>query len=496
MRIWGGNSLILAAVLAAHIGAIGQTQEYGSAGGSIETPRPINPAASTTNPSTRAVQSQNPYLGSVPTGEVTNGVVELTLEQAVDRGLKYNLGLIDSTQEDAAVRAQRLRALAALLPNISARAMQNYDNISFKEIGLKLPPIPGFPGLPPTTGGFGYQDARIEATQSVFNLELQERYRAQKALADVSQLNEKDARDVVVFAVGAAFFQVVASEARVQTAKAQLASARELDEQVANQFKSEVSPEIDAIRAQVERQTAEQRLINATNDLEKDKLTLGRITGIPIEQQFDVRGSNDYYPLPAIDTSTAQQAELTRYDLASAKANVHAAELTLKAEKAQRIPAVSISADYGGGGTNFANLNQVYEVSGGVSVPIFTGGRIKADIDEAKADLGRRQAEYRDLEGRVKYDVRVARLDVTASESSVKVAAQNKALAERALAQSQDRYGNGVTNYLEVVEAEEAVSAANENYIQSLYSFNVSKIALARAMGAAETRFHDLFGGN
>ena len=241
----------------------------------------------------------------------------------------------------------------------------------------------------------------------------------------------------------------------------------------------------------MERQTAEQRLINASNDLEKDKLTLGRITGIPFEQPFTLRGAAEYYPLP-VGSETAG----TRYDLAGAAATVRASELTLKAAQAQRLPSLSLNADYGGAGTNPGHFNQVYTVSAGLSVPLYTGGRIKADIEEARADLVRRRAEYRDLGGRVKYDVRVAQLDAAASESSVKVAIQNKALAERALLQSQDRYSNGVTNYLEIVEAQEALAAANENYIQSLFSFNVSKIALARAMGAAETRLHDLFGGN
>jgi outer membrane protein TolC len=481
-------SFVVGLFVSAGLAGMGQTT---AADGSIATPRPINPAASTTNPSARATQIQNPYLGSVPEEQLTNGPLELDLQQAVDRGLKYNLGLIDSVQADADVRAQRLRALAALLPNISARAQQSFEDISYSEIGIKLPPIPGFAGLPATSGNFAYMDARVAATQAIFNAELRDRYHAQGALEAASQLNTKDARDVVVFAVGAAFFQVIASEARVQTAQAQLASARELDTQVANQFKSEVSPEIDAIRAQVERQTAEQRLINAGNDLEKDKLTLGRITGIPLEQQFTLRGSAEYYP-----TVAGSEASPTRYDLAGAAATVHAAELTLKAARAQRLPSLSLSADYGGAGTNPGHFNQVYTVSAGVSVPLYTGGRIKADIEEARADLVRSRAEYQDLGGRVKYDVRVAQLDVAASESSVKVAVQNKALAERALSQSQDRYSNGVTNYLEVVQAQEAMAAANENYIQSLFSFNVSKIALARAMGAAETRLHDLFGGN
>jgi outer membrane protein TolC len=135
-------------------------------------------------------------------------------------------------------------------------------------------------------------------------------------------------------------------------------------------------------------------------------------------------------------------------------------------------------------------------VAGSVSFPIYTGGRIRADVDEARANLTRRQAEYEDLKGRVAYDVRVAWLDLQASDSGVKVAEGNRALAERALTQSRDRYSNGVTNYLEVVQAQETLTAAQENYIQTLYSFNVSKMALARAMGLAERRFSDFFGGN
>jgi outer membrane protein TolC len=109
--------------------------------------------------------------------------------------------------------------------------------------------------------------------------------------------------------------------------------------------------------------------------------------------------------------------------------------------------------------------------------------------------LARREAEYEDLKGRVAYDVRVAWLDLSASNSSVQVAERNKVLADRALTQSQDRYTNGVTNYLEVVQAQEAVTAASENYIQTLFSYNVAMISFARAIGGAETRLSQLLGG-
>jgi outer membrane protein TolC len=191
-------------------------------------------------------------------------------------------------------------------------------------------------------------------------------------------------------------------------------------------------------------------------------------------------------------TSAALQG---RSDLASAEASIHAAEAVLRSEKAERLPVVSLSADYGGAGVNVGNVNSVYTVSGNVSVPIYTGGRIRADIDKARSDLARREAEYADLKGRIAYDVRVAWLDMTASNSSVSVATRNKALAEKALAQSRDRYQNGVTNYPEVVEAQEAVAVASDNYIQSLYSYDVALISLARAMGGADAKIPQFFGG-
>jgi outer membrane protein TolC len=484
-----GASILMAASLSA------SAQTPGQLGYSVATPRPISPAEGTTTPNAQATQRQNPYLGSVPSKN-TGTRMELSLKAALERGLRYNLGLIESNQASAYVRAERLRALSTLLPQLTARVRQGYESLSYKEIGLKLPALPGLPALPATSGGFGYQDARVNLTQSLYNAELQNRYRARKSDEQASMLSIQDSRDVVVFAVGTAYVQVVASAARVETAKAQLASARELDQQTANRVKSEVSPEIDALRAQVERQSAEQRLTNAANQFEKDKLTLARIVGLAIDQDFGVSDPLAYHPLSGITSETASDEALrSRADLRGAEASVHAAALSLRAQKAQRLPVVSVSADYGGAGPNVGNFNQVYTLAANVSVPIYTGRRIRAEVEQAQADLARRQAEYEDLKGRVAYDVRIAWLDLSASDSSVKVAEQNKSLAERALTQSQDRYTNGVANYLEVVQAQEAVTVAGENYIQSLFSFNVAMISFARAVGSAETRLPKLLGG-
>jgi outer membrane protein TolC len=482
-------------ILAMAIKASAQTGMPEPSGYSIPTPRPISPAQGTTTPSAQAAQRQNPYLGSVP-DKSSGRVLQISLTEAISRGLHYNLGLVESDHAAEDVHAGRLRALAALLPQLSASARQAFEDINFREIGVKLPSIPGVPPFPSSSGGFGYQDARVVLSQALFDPQLRNRYQARKQDETASILSTKDARDVVVLAVGTAYFQVIASISRVQTAQAQRASAAEFDRLTANRVESEVSPEIESLRAQVERPSTEQRITNVTNQLAKDRLTFARITGLAIDQEFELTDrptSGGGSPI-ALETATAE-AWQQRADLASAAAGVRAAEATRCAERAQRLPTLTLNANYGGGGPNVSNFTQVYEVAGSVSVPIYTCGRIAADIEQAEADLERRRAEYEDLRGRVAYDVRVAWLDVNASQSSVAVAEENRALAGRALAESQDRYLNGVTNYLEVVQAQAIVAAAEENYIESLYSWNEATISLARAMGNAETRLPQLVGG-
>jgi outer membrane protein TolC len=279
----------------------------------------------------------------------------------------------------------------------------------------------------------------------------------------------------------------------VATAQAALATAQELNNQVTDQYNHEVSPEIDTLRARVELRTAGQRVVDATNDFEKDKLTLDRVTGIPLAQKWSPSREYGYTPL-ANQADEAQRVEETRADVASAKQEVLAGELGVKAARDERLPEISFDGSFGAGGTNPANYSQVYSVQGTIAVPLFTSGRIRSDEHAAEASLVQRRAAYKDIQGRADYDVRVAQLDAQSSDSAVRVAAENRTLAERALIQSKDRFSNGVTNYLEVLEAEEAVVAANENYIASLFSYNVAKISLARAMGSAETRLPAFFG--
>jgi outer membrane protein TolC len=162
------RSRVAGAVFVVASTAVMSGQGLNPLGYSVATPRPISPADGTTTPSAQAAQRQNPYLGSVPSNN-TGTKIELSLKDAIERGLRYNLGLVEANQASADVRAERMRALSALLPQLSANARQGYENLSYKEIGLKLPPIPGLPALPATSGAFGYQDARVSLAQSLYS---------------------------------------------------------------------------------------------------------------------------------------------------------------------------------------------------------------------------------------------------------------------------------------------------------------------------------------
>jgi outer membrane protein TolC len=459
--------------------------------GSIATPRTINPAANSTTPSSLAGQQQNPFLGSVPTGTVSREPIALSLSDAITRGLRFNLGVIENQVSLRQAQAQRLRALSAMVPNVSALLRQNLDDLNRVAIGLKIP------GLPPSTGQFGYQESYLTFSDSGLNLDSWYRYKASKHVAEAQKLQLDDAGNVVALAVGTAYLQVESSEARVETARAELDSARELEAQALNRVNSGLAAEIDGFRATVQRQTSEQRLTVAVANLDKDKLTLARLIGLPIGQVFSATSKAAYQSWTGGDLKSALgQARNDRADIKSAQATATGSQITRRAAQFERAPGLSVNGYYGSIGTNLARSDSTYSIVATISLPIFTGGRIRSDIQDASAQVERRQSEYADIVGRVDYEVRNAFTDLQAADSAVKVAEKNSQLAQRTLDQARDRFLNGVTNNLEVIQAQQDVAAAHENYISSLFAHNLAKLTLLRALGSAQKDVNKYLGGN
>ncbi len=233
----------------------------------------------------------------------------------------------------------------------------------------------------------------------------------------------------------------------------------------------------------------QQQLIAQKNQVAIDKLALGRVIGLPPGQQFATADTEPYSPLDAMTSDQAlHEAYEQRADFQSAKASVRAAEDSVGAARAERYPNVGVAADYGDVGTTPSSSNGTVTFQAFAKVNIFDGGRISGDIIQARAALKQRQDEMADLRGQIDYQVRAALLDIQSAADQVAVARSNLDLANQTLTQAQDRFASGVTDTIEVVQAQGSVAVANDNLISALYAHNLSKVELARALGSTEER--------
>jgi len=441
-----------------------------------------------------ALGGQSPYLGSVPTGAPTGTVLPLTLSDAIDRGLKYNLGLIESDVRERTAHAERLKELNDLLPNVTASISQTAEQVNLRALGFNFS-VPGA-AIPVVVGPFGIQDARGTVTQTIFDWHSIQKVRASNESVKSSEASYKSSRDIVVLVVANAYLQVIADQAAIESQQAQINTSQALYKRARDQRSAGVAARIDELRAQVELQTQQQRLIAAQEQKEKDVLSLARVIGLPAGQEFMLVTTVPYKPLEGV---TLEKALLDSYanrpDYASAQHDVRAAELARKAAVAEYYPYVTSSANYGDVGPNFGNSHGTFAATASLNIPIFQGTRVKADVLQADASLQQKQAELADLTGRIDQDVRSAFLDVNAADELVKVAKSNVDLAHETLSEAQDRFAAGITDNIEVVQAQESVSAADQAYISSLYTFNISKAQLARAVGVAERAVRDYLGG-
>ena len=436
-------------------------------------------------PSISLPGTQSPFTGSEPEGNRTSEVLQIGFQDAIERGLRNNLGLLLSKDQTIMARGERWKELSNLLPNLTARIQEDVQTLSLTALGLKSNVFP-FP-IPRVIGPFNYFDARATLAQSVFNFHDLEKERAASVSLKSAQYTYKDARELVVLAVGNAYLMAIATAARIETTDAQVTNAQALYNKAVDQQRAGLSPAIDTLRSQVEFQTRQQQLIVARNDYAKQKLSLARIIGLPPGQEFQLTEKAPYQSLTPLPMEVyLQRAYATRPDYQAAQAQVLSAELTHRAAAAGRYPTVDLSANYGDIGVTPAQSNGTWQVNGGISIPIFAGGKVHSDLLEADAQLKQARSQLGDLRGRIDYEVRTALLDLTAAAEQVEVARSSVELAEEALNQSKDRFTAGVTDNLEVVQAQESVASAHESYIQSLYAHNLAKVELAYAIGDAE----------
>ena len=430
-------------------------------------------------------QSQNPYLGGVPTGTATSTSLQLSLEDAVARGLRQNLGGLLSNNAASGALGEQWRALSALLPNLTTATSFGVRQNDLKAtIGITIP------GHPAVIGPFGVFDTRAYLDQSVFNWESIERARSSAAQLKSAQYSYKNARELIVLVVVSNYLLVIAEQSQVESTLAQRDTAKVLLEQTTDQKKAGLAAAVDVLRSDVELQAREQRLILARNNLAKQKLVLARAIGLPAGQTFDITTDVAYRPLTTSTLDEAlQQAYASRADYKSQAEQVRSAELQKNAASAERYPTLSAVADYGGIGTNPASVQGTVDAAAVLRIPIFQGGRVHGDNLVADSVLASAKQRLADLRASIDQEVRDAFLDLQDTAQEVAVEKKAVELATETLQQSRDRFASGVTDNIEVVQAQESLADANDAYISSLYRYNTAKISLARAVGVAESNY-------
>jgi outer membrane protein TolC len=429
--------------------------------------------------------------GSVPSGPASDDLVQLTLRDAIKMALRYNLGAIESGQNAQIARGQRLLALSNLLPQVSAGASENVQQVNLATFGfngLKT-------GIPTVVGPFSYSSVDASISQTLFSYESIQRFRAARTAEQAAQLSYQDILDVVTLTVGNAYLQIIEADSRIKAQEAQVQNARALYDRAVDQVQAGTAPRIDATRTEVQLHTEEYNLSIARNNFAVAKLALGRAIGLPLGQQYELADSLPYSDITPLSVDDALQiAFKSRSDSRSALDSQKAAAQTLSAAKGERYPTVAVNGSYGDIGPTFGNSHGDFTFQAGIRVPLFTGGRIKGDITQAEAALRQRKAESENIRGQIDQDVRTALLNLNAAKEQVEVAKQNVELANESLARSKDRFTSGVTDSVEVVQAEQALASANDQYITSLYNHNFSKLSLARALGVARTNYEQYLG--
>jgi len=437
-----------------------------------------------------AAPTQNSFKGSLVTGKATDGILDLTLDDAISRGLRQNLGLILQTTAQQNARGQQLQQLQALLPTVTGDASIEVEQVNLAAFGLK------FPGLNPIIGPFQVVDFRAYLTQSLINVPALENYIAAKHNFAAAKLTAADARDLVVLTVGNAYLLCIADAARIDAVNAELATSKVSFDQATAAHDAGISPRLDVLRAQVDYQNEQQNLISATNQLAKDKLSLARVIGLPLDQAIRLSDTEPYAALDNLDAQAAfAQALKNRKDLAAASEQVAAARAQKTAAFADQLPTVKLSGDYGDIGETAAHSHGTFSATGKVEAPILQIAKTRGEEQVADAQYQQSRDKLADQIQQVNADIRNSIFDIQSAAKLVETAKSNVDLANEALNEAQQRFHAGISDNLAVSQAQSQTEQANDQYISALYQHNTAKLSLARALGVAETNLKDYLGG-
>jgi outer membrane protein TolC len=456
---------------------------------------PAGARGQASNPSS----ATDPYWGSVTVEPATGETLPLSLDDAVRRGLNTNLGLREAEDNELTIKGQKNQALQEFLPTVTFSADTGYyqhdlvaQGFSTREISKFTALFPGGkvpPGLSLLTRD-DLTEARFHLDWTLFSGPVIAAWKASGAATRSAYFAKMTARGQVVQDVATQYLRAIADGSDVANADAQVDEAQTLFNHAHLAHLAGTEANLDELRAQVQLQTEQQAAITARNQLDKDLILLKREIGIAPAQKIELTDPAPYSEL-AIQTPEEVRAIAyqDRQDYQNLQNQLVEFKALHKAYRAQRLPTLTFSSFYGTSTVDGAGTHGNFTAVGTVSVPLFREAKLRGDEDASLAQLQAVQAQLDDLKVHVDQQVRSALLDVTANTKLVDVARSNVDLAARALSDETDRVNAGVDDNLPLVTAQASLATAQSNLVESLYDYNVSKIALARSCGVLEQQY-------
>jgi len=445
-----------------------------------------------------------PGPGGLLIEQPKDGVLALSLDDAISLGLERNIRLKYDHANERAVKGDTLGVLNALIPSLTLNAQSSAQEIDLAALGFKPSLLAGFASsglLPPgtviaTIVKVDTTQASLNASQVLFNLPDYEIYRGTKNEIDVVGLTTLNDRGDLVLTVGTTYLQVLADQANLDNAKAQEHSAKVLFGQATDKHNAGVGTNLDALRGQVEYQQRHQDVVAAQSNLDKDTIQLTRVLGLPAGQKLQLTDSAPFAQLADMDLETAKTtAYARRKDLLVVESQIALTMRELKAVKYQRLPTLAFNGYYGVIGlTTSGSYHGDFNAAGTLSVPIFREAAQRGEQEVIDSQLTSLRQRETDLRVAIDSQIRSAMLDVNAANELVKVAQSNVDLAQQELSDERDRFSAGVDDNLAVVDAEGTVATAQYQLVHSLYQYNVAKLQLARNTGVVETRYREYLG--
>jgi outer membrane protein len=439
----------------------------------------LMPGALTAHAQTPGAPPRNALSATAP-----SGVLRLTLDQAVNLAVKQNpTAQIALIQEFEAVQDKNV-ARAALLPEIDASVKEQVQRVNIlAQFGGKNI----FAQIPAAIGPFPVFSAGPSIAAPVFDLTLWRRYQAARETVNASKANTLSTREQVILLVVSQYIGTLRAVADVQASQSRVDLAQALYDQAADLQKEGVGTGIDTLRANVELQNEKQRLIEAEADRERSLFGLSRLLNLDPRQVIELADALGFFDTPQPEAEPSIELALgERQEWKSLNSQLKAADLQKREAWDARLPNFRVDGDWAYLGTHPNNAVFTYTFTASANMPIFTGGRIHAEVARANLEISRLQQQQEDLRNSIALDVKTALINLTSARNEVQVADLGMQLSREEVDQARDRFRAGVANNIEVIQAQDSLARAADNQIAALYRFNQARADYARSIGQME----------